>query len=490
MMADELYLDLISQLETRQVEPAQETLQRLRGLEPLSQRVVVAEARLLELTGQPDQACERLEQYVSKNLDSGVARANLARLYYKSGERSKAVSTVRFALMRAPNQERSLHFYASLIQEDGGIQGALDTLKLLSDMPGAWLPAWVAAQLARAHHQPERIAEFLLQAARNSQVPFPPNPESFRELFMSVPTEVRRALASDLRSYCREEVRGFLDLVLSATAPRYLAPGSAPRVYALRRSVWRHLVAPTESSTFGLGAVTLIKPESWGVAEIAGKLGRGYALLVSEGLDARVGVNAAVFLETDPERGLITRSDPLPAGLLAGFADSSCTHLVSSYLSYREPSEFLLDLELYDHQGEYSGRESFRGAHPGECFAAMSQRLSTFAQSLSATPPKTGGFVPPHPDFTLSDALAREAVSVLTLCSQGALNPEAIANPGQLLDQLVEYALSAASGAAMLTLWAGVEAAARAKLQAGLLQRPIIEELFTQNEELRRWIAP
>lgn len=482
---DELYLDLIDHLENDRLSEALRCYDSLTSIEPSSQRAIVAGAQLLEKAGHPEQAQEKLETYVATNLDAGVARANLARLYYKAGERSKAVSTVRFALMRAPNQERSLHFYAALIQEDGGIQGALDTLKLLSDMPGAWLPAWVAAQLARAHDLPERIAEFLLLAARNSQSPFPPNPESFRELFMAVPTQDRRALANSLRSYCRVEARGFLDLVLSATAPRYLSSDTPSHSHPLRRSVWRHLVAPTQRSLLGLGPVSFIKPETWGVAEVAGRLGRGYALLVSEALDARAGLEAAVLLETDPARGLITRSGPLPGTLLASLAGSSCTHLISSYLSFRDPSEFVLDVEIYSSDGIYSGRESFRAAHPGACLSALSDRLASLGPASPSDSPR-----PPEPSFDLPDALARESVAVLTLCAEEGLAVETITNPAQLLDQLVEYAVGAQNGAAMLALWAGVEAAARAHLEAGLLQRPLVREILEQNPQIHTWIRP
>lgn len=480
---DELYLDYVGHAEAHRLDQAARTLEQLSSLEPASQRVIVARAQLAELAGDETQAAEILERFTASNLDAGVARANLARLYYKAGERSKAVSTVRFALMRAPNQERSLHFYAALIQEDGGIHGALESLRLLSDLPGAWLPAWVAAQLAGAHGQESRIGEFLLVAAKKSQSPFPPNPESFRELFMTVPTQDRRTLASDLRSYCREETRSFLDLLLSATAPRYRSAGASTAVHRLRRSVWRHLVDPKGDSLVGLGPVSLIKPESWGVAEIAGRLGRGFALLVCEALDAQSEAVGTVFLESDPSRGLITYSGPLPGTLLASYADSSFKHLLSSYLSFREPSEFVLDVEVYNSDGIYTGRESFRAQHPGLCFQALSQKMATLA------PPSGPAARPPAPTFNVDDALARDSVATLALCAEKGLAIETIANPAQLLDALVAYAAESATASAMLTLWAGVEAAARAGLEAGLLQRPVVAELLGQDPNLAGWVV-
>ncbi len=482
--SDELYLDFVSNLEAGQTEEAERVWIELAKQEPRSQRSVVAQAQLAEQRGREDEALSLLESFTSTNFDAGVARANLARLYYKAGDRSKAVSTLRFALMRAPNQERSLHFFAALLQEDSGLQASLESLRLLAQMPGSWLPAWVAAQLAANQNSPEKISEFLLLAAKNSATPFPPNPESFRELLMAVPPQERRAAANSLRPYCRADVHGFLDLLLSATQPRYISSPSPPTVHSLRRSTWRHLARPESSSLLAIGPICLLKPESWGVSEIAHRLERGLALIACEALDSFASVSAAVPLETIPSRGIFTRPGPLPGTLLAAQAGSSCSHLVSSYLSFREPSNFVLDIELYTSKGEYSGRHSFRALHPSGCLEAMVQTLATLATSLS-----TERNHPPMPKLDLPDALARDAVASLILCAEGALSLEALANPGLLLDQLVEYTVGNESPASFLTLWAGVEAAARAGLEAGLTQKPVVRDLLKQDPSLAAWVS-
>lgn len=481
---DELYLDFVDHLEGGRFDQAEQSCEALSSLEPKSQRSVVAQAQLAEKRGDENRAVSLLESFTGSNLDAGVARANLARLYYKAGDRSKAVSTLRFALMRAPNQERSLHFFAALLQEDSGLQASLESLRLLAQMPGSWLPAWVAAQLAANQNSPEKISEFLLIAAKNSPTPFPPNPESFRELLMAVPPQERRAAANSLRPYCRSDVHGFLDLLLSATQPRYLSSPSPPTVHCLRRSTWRHLAQPESPSLLALGPICMLKPDSWGVAEIAHRLERGFALLACEALDSLASINAAVPLETIPSRGIFTRPGPLPGSLLAAQAGSSCTHLVSSYLSFREPSNFVLDVELYTSKGEYSGRDSFRALHPWGCLEALVHKLASLNSGPSEATKR-----PPMPKLDLADALARDAVASLTLCAEGALTLEALANPGLLLDQLVEYTVGNQSPASFLTLWAGVEAAARAGLEAGLTQRPVVLDLMKDDPELEAWVV-
>ena len=485
MNPDDLYLDFVNSLEADRLDEAERYSEELSRLEPTSQRAVVSQAQVAERQQRPEEAVAVLERFVSSNLDAGVARANLARLYYQTGDRSKAVSTLRFALMRAPNQERSLHFFAALLQEDSGLQAALESLRLLAQMPNAWLPAWVAAQLAANQNEPDKVGTFLLLAAKNSATPFPPNPESFRELLMAVPPQERRSVANSLRPYSRAEVHGFLDLLLSATQPRYLSSNSKPTVHQLQRSVWRHLLLKPEAKSFvALSPVCILKPESWGVAEISHRLERGLALLACEALDSKASVSAIVPLETIPTRGVFTRPGPLPGSLLALQAGSRCSHLISSYLSFREPSDFVLDVELYTSKGEYSGRHSFRASHPGKCVEAMVEKLALQAPETGPDSPR-----PPLPRYDLPDALARDAVASLILCAEGALTLDALANPGLLLDQLVGYAAGSDNAAGFLTLWAGVEAAARAGLEAGLTQRPVVQELLAQDPQLAKWIS-
>lgn len=483
MNADELYLDLIGHLEARRQEQARAGLAKLAELEPDSQRVAVAQAHWWENQGDLEQARQGLEAYVAQRSDNGIARANLARLQYRAGERATALSTLRFALTLAPNQERSLHLYAALLQEDGGLQAALEALRLLAQPAGAWLPAWVGAQLALAHDDASHQAvELLLVAARRANVPFPPHPDALRAMFTRLPATEQRTLAMAIRSFCRPDFQPFLDAVLADLGPpaRSSAP---PRVTLLNRSVWRHLAHRLPTPVMGVGPISVIRPESWGVVEIAGRLGRGYALLLGELLDAIGGIAAVVPLESHLAEGWAHRQGPLPGALLASQTGSRCP-LISAYLSYSASAEeFVLDADYFDPQGAYTGRVSCRAQHPGACVQELALRIMD-SSALAAQPPPR----PPRPGLEIDDALARETVASLILCAEGALRLSSLGNPGMLLDHLVEYAVGAQSEAAMLTLWAGVEAAARAGLEAGIAQRVPLRDLLLEKPALAGWI--
>jgi hypothetical protein len=439
------------------------------------------QAALWERKDRPEEAARVLESFIAGGRDNAVARSNLARLQWKNGDRTRAITTLRFALTQDPNQERALHFYAALLEQDAGWPGALGALEALAQAPGAWLAAWVGAQLASSR-EPEQVGRLLLLAAKQARVPFPPNPDNLLDLLASLPQEQQREVAGALRAFCRQEAQQKLDALLAV--PRLGPQGGESVATCLRRSVWRHLSQPQTSSALGLAPICLIKPEGWGVAEVAGRLGRGFALLIAESLDAIAGCSAAVILETVPVAGVVARPSPQSGPDLAQQAGGSCGYLLSSYMSFKAPNEFILDTEIYDDKGTYVSRESCRAAHPGACLQQLAQRLS--ASLISGATPEP---LPPMPDLEVEDALARETVASFLLCAGRALSAKALGNPGLSLDALVNYAVKAESGAAVLTLWAGIEAAARAGLPGGQAKRSVMADILARNEGLAYWTA-
>lgn len=480
---EELYHKLLSLLERRDdLESAALALEEFHQQEPDSQRTAVLEAVLKERQGRIEEAVGVLENFIARCSDNAVARSNLARLYWKTGDSSKALSSLRFALIQNPNQERSLHLYASWLESQSQLSGALSGLALLSQTPGAHLPAWVAAILSEVR-APERIAELLLLSARQATAPFPPDLDTFARLLAAVPETQRRTTAQALRPFCHQQAVLDIDELLAQTTSAVNSQRPT-KSHRLQRSVWRHLSAPLATTSLGLAPVCLISPQKWGVLDLSGKLGRGFALLTCEMLDSLQNVSCSALLETVPESGLLRRDTPHSGESLALPAEGSCERLVSTYLSFQEPDQFLLDAELYSAQGHYLGRHSFRALHPGECLRQLAEKLvSLFPGQSSVTD------LPPPPHLDIDDALARDAVASLILCAEGALEPTTLGNPGLILDNLVQYALQSGDASSMLCLWAGIEAAARAGLPSGQEQRAAFEEILKSNSSLTAWIS-
>jgi hypothetical protein len=258
---DQLYFEIVAMLEQGQVTEAEAALPRLCQAEPNSQRVAVLQAALWERKDRPEEATRVLESFIAGGRDNAVARSNLARLQWKKGDRTRAITTLQFGLMQDPNQERALHFYAALLEQDGGWSGALGALEALAQAPGAWLAAWVGAQLASSR-EPEQVGRLLLLAAKQARVPFPPSPDSLLALLASLPQEQQCEVAGALRPFCRQEAQQKLDALLAV--PRLGPQGGESAVTCLRRSVWRHLSQPQTNSALGLAPIGLIKPEGWG----------------------------------------------------------------------------------------------------------------------------------------------------------------------------------------------------------------------------------
>ncbi len=474
---DERYFQLMARLEAGD-DPASfaHEVALLAQGEGETQRLAVLEAAIAERQGRPEDAMARLERFIASKSDNGVARANLARLQWTAGERVKAVGTLRFALVQAPNQERSLHLYAAWIEQQTGFESALRSLELMSGTAGAWRPAWVGAELASSR-LPSRVAPLLLLAASHSKGPFPPSAERLWELLDAVPASEHHATCAALRSYCDSETQAHLDERMERPRPRPPIV-SALKVTALQRSAWRHLVGADEDLLLGIAPICLIKPEAWGVGEVAGRLSRGLALLLAEALDALSGGPAAVLLQTVPEAGVVTRPTPQSGAELAAQNAGRCEKLISAYLSFREPGEFLLDVELYDGRGGYLNRASCRGSDPGACLDQLARQLA------SALPSNPSASPPPYPSLGVEEALVRETVASFVLCAEGTLKLSALGNPDRSLQALVEYALRAGTADALLCLWAAVEAGARAGVPGGEGQRAMIAEVMAAHPEL------
>lgn len=478
---DGRYLELMARLEAGDdpTSLADDVALLVQG-EGETQRLAVLQAAIADQQGQPQEAMALLERFIASKSDNGVARANLARLQWTAGERVKALGTLRFALVQAPNQERSLHLYAAWTEQQTGFESALRSLELMSGTAGAWRPAWVAAELASSR-LPARVSSLLLLAAGQSKAAFPPSVERFFELLDAIPAADRHAAGATLRPFCDSATQALIDEWLERPRLQPRVAG-ALKVTALQRSAWRHLVGAEVDLQLGVAPICLIKPQAWGVAEVAGRLSRGLALLLVEALDALSGGPAAVLLQTVPEAGVVTRPTPLSGEELAAQNAGRCEKLISAYLSFREPGEFLLDVELYDGRGGYLNRASCRGSDPGACLDQLARQLvSALGSNRSETSP------PPYPSLGVEEALVRETVASFVLCAEGALKPSALGNPDRSLQALVEYALRAGTADALLCLWAAVEAGARAGVPGGEGQRTMIGEVMAAHPALLEW---
>lgn len=477
---EEFYFAAIREFEQGSLEGARAFVEKLSRLEPDSERAVILKALILEEDGQIPQAIGLLEDFTRKNLRSAHSRSNLARLQWRAGEHRRALMTLRISLAQEPNQERALRLFASMVESELSFKSAYDQLMMMAGSPKAWLPGWVAAELALTFGDYEQVESALRRALERRPVEFPTD----RLL------KILLALGENRAGRCWELARPYApSMILGEFDERFLprmksreAPDKEKWTQGrLLGGVIGGLLARDKVAASALSTVRLIGGEILMGAEMMGRLERGLALLLAELLLIRFGVVAELSFPLVAEEGFVDEKGPTSGELLkARHGSEFMERLVSLYLSVQKSGEFVLDAELYDRDGVYLGRCASRGAGPEEALADMTLRLGEFLPSALDPRPYDGWESP----LSLTHALAREVAAAFVLCGEGAMSIDAIQNPGFSLELLTETAIESGSAADLLALLAALRGAAYCRVETAEEQRALLERTLERDPGL------
>lgn len=92
-----------------------------------------------------DEAEKTLTDFLSKHGDNGVVLTNLAKIYSRRGDDSRAESTLWRGLELDPNQDNGLDWYAAICRDRGGEAEALDAYRRVAKLPQSWrAQLWLA----------------------------------------------------------------------------------------------------------------------------------------------------------------------------------------------------------------------------------------------------------------------------------------------------------------------------------------------------------
>lgn len=475
---DALYYEAVRELELGSTELALRFVKE----EPESERSAIVQSQLHEIAGNTQSAADVLSEFIKKHLDSGVARGNLARLQWQLGQPDKALTTLRFALAQKPNQERTLHFYASLLEEQNGFNSTYRALLGLSKPEGAWMPAWVAAILSATRGEEQLSLEALLQCAQRSGGRFPPHADSFLTLLERFEAQRKTEAWQALRPYCSAEITQRGDRMF-ASMPEAVS-GKPDRVVmgSIIGGTASHALLSREVSTVFLTPVRLIKPESWHASEIAGALGRGLALLLAEFLLSKSGVVAEVGIPSSPENGLLFSQELPPVSELLKLAPEGTGLILSAYLSRKADGSFTVDCEKYDGRGGYLGHTTANAVEPGLCIESLAGQLDA---SLTASPNELPSW---RPSIDLDGLMAKDTAAAFLLCQSGALNRNRLPNPGLSLDLLAEHASGSQNPLDLVSYYNAVCAADSLGVPSASEQRALVTSLLQKDETLRQFI--
>lgn len=494
---EELYLAAVGALEQGLMGPAREAAARLIKQEPNTERAAVVMAAVLEKDGQLEEAVELLQKFVGKNFQSAHARSNLGRLLWKAGDSEKCLQNLRLSLAQQPNQERTLHLFASIVEAQSRFESCFNQLLGLGKNDHAWVPLLVAAELAATLGEERQVRLALGELGRKGVIGRQLEVPRLLKLLESLRSGLQVEIWQQLRVYVPAPYQSEIDDSLLLPARSQRAPARDAWSYGmLTGGVLGRLLSPNTPPTWGLSTVRMVNASSWIPEEMAGRYGRGLALQLCEWLLCKHGVAAEVSLPYLRNEGLVDEAD-LSSGeqLKARASTPTLQNLISLFLTPQKDGTFIIDAEIYSHEGHYLSRLAARGASPSECLVELVSKLAP--PTPIASPPElpTGWNMALGPHH----ALAREVVAAFILCARGELDPACIANPGFSLDMLAELAADSASAADLAALGVAFKAAekmgvATAGEQLSVLRQtvnrdPVWESLLC-DESLQRAISP
>lgn len=476
--SEELYLAAVGALEQGLIGPAREAAARLFELESHTERAAVVRAAVLEQDGKLEEAVEFLQQFVGKNFQSAHARSNLGRLLWKVGDSENCLKNLRLSLAQQPNQERTLHLFASIVESESRFDSCFNQLLGLGKIEKAWVPLLVAAELASTLGEEQQVRLALKELARKGVIG--------RQLQVPRLLKLLGSLRPNLQAEIWQELRVYVPAPYQSETDDRLLP-TARSLPNADRDTWSYgvitggvlgrLLSPDTPPSLAISAVRVVNASSWIPDEMAGRYGRGLTLQLCEWLLCRHGVAAEVSLPYLREGGLVHE-----AGLSSGEelkARASATNLqglISLFLTPQKNGTFVLDAEIYNHQGHYLSRLAARGDSPSECLAELVSKLAPLTPTASPPELPTGWDMALGPNH----ALAREVVAAFILCARGELDPGCIPNPGFSLDMLAELAAESESVSDMAALAVALKAAEKMGVATAAEQLAILRQTVTR----------
>ncbi len=108
--------------------------------------------------GRLDEAEKVYQTFISKHGENGTILTNMAKIFAKRKNDSKAEEILWHALEIDPNQDNGLGWYYAIHLERGGDKAGLDALHNIASLPGSWrAQLWLARYALQAHNLEEAI---------------------------------------------------------------------------------------------------------------------------------------------------------------------------------------------------------------------------------------------------------------------------------------------------------------------------------------------
>ena len=123
--------------------------------------------------GRLDEAERIFRKYLSRHGEEGSVLTNLAKVYARQNDNSRAEQILWHALEVDPNQDNGLSWYEAIHRERGGQEAGLDALRRIAALPGSWRAQLWLARAALQSKQPGQALDLYREALERVPRPIP-----------------------------------------------------------------------------------------------------------------------------------------------------------------------------------------------------------------------------------------------------------------------------------------------------------------------------
>jgi tetratricopeptide (TPR) repeat protein len=200
---DELYEIIVGSLRDGFCADIVKAAQHLYEIDPQHARATAVWGIVLMEQGNLDEAETVFHTFISQHGENGIILTNLAKVFAKRKDDSKAEETLWRSLELDPNQDNAMGWYYAVHRERGGDGGAREALRTIAAIPGSWrAQLWLAGDALQARR---------LEEARSIYQ------ECLARVGKPVPIDLLMQMSADLGK------AGFLPELLQLCEPHFVA---------------------------------------------------------------------------------------------------------------------------------------------------------------------------------------------------------------------------------------------------------------------------
>jgi tetratricopeptide (TPR) repeat protein len=172
---DELYNVIVSTLNDGFRSAVVDAAKHLYKIDPDRSRAACVWGIVLIEEGRLDEAKKIFSDHISRHGEDGFVLTNLAKVYARQNNDTKAEEILWHALEVNPNQENGVGWYEVIHRERGGEAASHEALLRVAGLPGSWRAQLWLARAALQERELDRALTFYRESLSRVTKPVPPD---------------------------------------------------------------------------------------------------------------------------------------------------------------------------------------------------------------------------------------------------------------------------------------------------------------------------